>query len=88
MKFVKCNDGNTGNKDINDIVENFDSSACIEHDCGDDIVVGIGDHNDVITLAAQGELLAFILNLELIKTNTIMSLTKKSKLGQWLCISR
>ena len=41
------NDCNTGNNDIdNDIVENFNSSAILERDCGDDSVVGIGDHND------------------------------------------
>ena len=52
---MKCNDGNTGNNDINDIVENFNSSACIERDCGDDSVVGIDDHNDGDTDGGIGE---------------------------------
>ena len=47
MNLFWWNDCNTGNNDIdNDIVENFNSSAILERDCGDDSVVGIGDHND------------------------------------------
>ena len=40
LKFFRWSDCNTGTSDNNDVVEN------LERDCGDDNVVGIGDHND------------------------------------------